>query len=208
MAKHAGHDERRLAFAAAAFRALAREGLTGLTVRNVAKEAGYTTGALVHYFPTKDQLFVAASEHAAHVVRPRMEMDEAYGGIESLRRVIYEALPSNAEKRDFWSVWLVFWDRAKSDPVIGALAHERYTEWQTRLERLIRRAQQEEAFGRGIDAALLAQTATILVDGIAVQALRTSAKLSSKRQRAIIDAWIDGLASIRSGRPLQALCDD
>lgn len=194
MAKHSGHDERRAAFAAAAFRALAREGLAGLTVRNVAKEAGYTTGALVHYYPSKSQLFVAASEHAAYVVRPRMEQDEvAHHGIEGLRRVIYDALPTTAEARDIWSVWQVFWDRAQTDPVIGAIAQDRYAEWHGRLERLIRRAQQEGHIDPEADASMLAQIATVMVDGVAIQTLRTNARLSAKRQRAIIDSWIAAL---------------
>jgi AcrR family transcriptional regulator len=194
MAKHSGHDERRAAFAAAAFRVLASDGLPGLTVRNVAKEAGYTTGALVHYYPSKDQLFVAASEHAAYVMRPRMEQDEAeFGGVEGLRRVIYDALPTTAEARDLWSVWLVFWDRAKADPVIGAIAQDRYTEWHGRLERLIRRAQDDGELERAADAGMLAQFATVIVDGIAIQTLRTSARLPAKRQRAMIDSWLNGL---------------
>ena len=196
MAKHAGHDERRSAFAAAAFRALARDGIAGLTVRNVAREAGFTTGALVHYFPSKGQLFVAASEHAAYVVRPRMEQDEAaYGGLEGLRRVIYDALPTTAAARDIWSVWLVFWDRAKTDPMIGAIAQDRYSEWHGRLERLIRRAQHDGQIAPTADAGLLAQMATVLVDGIAIQTLRTKARLSARRQRAMIDSWIATLPS-------------
>jgi AcrR family transcriptional regulator len=194
MAKHADHDKRRAVFAEAAFNILAREGLAGLTVREVAREAGFTTGALVHYFPSKSDLFIAASEHAALVVRPRMEQDEvAYPGLEGVRHVIYEALPRTPQARALWSVWLVFWDRAKTDPVIGKLARERYGEWHGRLARLLARAQQSGDLARSADPDLLAQTATILVDGIAVQALRTSARLSPARQKALIDAWIDAL---------------
>ncbi|BCW90900.1 HTH-type transcriptional regulator BetI [Alphaproteobacteria bacterium SO-S41] len=194
MAKHADHEKRRAAFAEAAFNILARDGLAGLTVRDVAREAGFTTGALVHYFPSKSELFVAASEHAALVVRPRMEQDEvAYPGLEGVRRVIYDALPRTPEARALWSVWLVFWDRAKVDPVIGKLARERYAEWHGRLARLLGRAQEAGDLSPKADPELLAQTATILVDGIAVQALRTSARLSPARQKALIDAWIDSL---------------
>lgn len=194
MAKHSGHEERRAAFAAAAFRSLARDGLAGLTVRNVAKEAGFTTGALVHYYPTKSELFVAASEHAAVVVRPMMEQDEAdYPVIEGLRRVLYDALPTTADSRARWTVWLVFWDRAKVDPVIGRIAQDRYTEWHGRLERLIRRGQAEKSIDPNADSAMLAQMATIMVDGIGVQALRTNARLSPSRQKAMVDAWIAGL---------------
>lgn len=194
MAKHADHEKRRAAFAEAAFNILAREGLSGLTVRDVAKEAGFTTGALVHYFPSKSELFVAASEHAALVVRPRMEQEEVtYPGLEGVRQVIYEALPRTPQARALWSVWLVFWDRAKVDPVIGKLARERYAEWHGRLARLFARAQDSGELSKRADPDLLAQTATLLVDGIAIQALRTSARLSAARQKSIVDAWIGAL---------------
>lgn len=195
MAKHADHEKRRAAFAEAAFRILARSGLTGLTVRDVAREAGFTTGALVHYFPSKSDLFLAASEHAAIVVRPRMERDEAeHVGLQAVRHVIYDALPTTAQARDLWSVWLVFWDRAKTDPVIGRLARMRYSEWHGRLARLFARAQAAGEVDASLDPDLLAQTATVLVDGIAVQALRTKARLSPARQKALIDSWLTSLA--------------
>ena len=195
MAKHADHEKRRAAFAEAAFRILARSGLTGLTVRDVAREAGFTTGALVHYFPSKSDLFLAASEHAAIVVRPRMERDEVeHAGLEAVRHVIYDALPTTAQARDLWSVWLVFWDRAKNDPVIGRLARVRYSEWHGRLARLFARAQAAGEVDASMDPELLAHTATVLVDGIAVQALRTKARLSPARQKALVDSWLTSLA--------------
>ena len=194
MAKHADHDKRRAAFAAAAFDILAREGLPGLTVRNVAKAAGYTTGALVHYYPSKSDLFLAASEHAAHIVRPRMEREEVeFPGLEGVRQVIYEALPRNPQQRALWSVWLVFWDRARIDPEIGKLARERYTEWQGRLARLFKRAQEAGDVSGTFAPATLARTATVLVDGIAVQALRTGMRLSGPQQTEMIDAWLESL---------------
>ena len=48
MARQADHNERREIFAAAALRVIMRAGVGGLTVREVAKEAGFTTGALTH----------------------------------------------------------------------------------------------------------------------------------------------------------------
>ena len=73
MPKQVDHDKRRLAFAAAAYRVIARRGLAGATVREIAKEAGFTTGALVHYFPSKDEILIRASEYGALIVRKRME---------------------------------------------------------------------------------------------------------------------------------------
>ena len=193
MAKHADHDKRRAAFAAAAFDILAQEGLPGLTVRNVAKAAGYTTGALVHYFPAKNDLFLAASEHAAHVVRPRMDREEVeFPGLEGVRQVIYEALPRTPQQRALWSVWLVFWDRARIDPDVGKLTRERYAEWLGRLTRLFRKAIDAGDIGAH-DPARLARTATVLVDGIAIQALRSNMRLTPAQQTAMIDDWLETL---------------
>jgi AcrR family transcriptional regulator len=73
MGKSVDHAQRREIFAAAALRVIMRDGIAGLTVREVAKEAGFTTGALTHYFHSKDQLLIEASEHSALLVRARME---------------------------------------------------------------------------------------------------------------------------------------
>jgi AcrR family transcriptional regulator len=62
MARQADHNERRRLFAAAALAVISRDGLEGLTMREVAKEAGFTTGALTHYFQSKDEVLIAVSE--------------------------------------------------------------------------------------------------------------------------------------------------
>ena len=56
MPKVVDHSARRLAFAEAAFRVISKRGLARVTVREIASEAGFTTGALVHYFKSKDQI--------------------------------------------------------------------------------------------------------------------------------------------------------
>ena len=66
-------------------------------------------------------------------------------------------------------------------------------ELSARLARLFARAQEAGDVAAALDPQLLAQTATILVDGIAVQALRTSAKLTPAKQKAVVDTWLAGL---------------
>ena len=54
------HDERREELARAAVRAIDRLGLEGATMREIAKEAGYSTGILGHYFESKDDIVLGA----------------------------------------------------------------------------------------------------------------------------------------------------
>ena len=49
-------EQRRAELAAAVARVIARSGIEGATMRQVAAEAGWTTGTLVHYFTNKREL--------------------------------------------------------------------------------------------------------------------------------------------------------
>src|SRR5258708_28571433 len=73
MARQADHKERREVFAMAALRVIMRAGDDGLTVREVAKQAGFTTRALTHYFTSNDQVLIEASTVSDNQQSPHME---------------------------------------------------------------------------------------------------------------------------------------
>ena len=192
MPKKVDHKERREAFLAAAYRTIKKRGIDGVTIRAVAREAGFTTGALVHYVDSKDKLLVQASEYAARDVRVEMETAEALPDkIEALRQVVYLALPSDEEKRGNWNFWLGFWERSTHNAAVRRVTHLRYAEWITRTERLIEAAQSAGRVDSEIDVHLAARAVVALVDGIATQALRSGTGMSPKDQRALIDHWIE-----------------
>ena len=59
----------RARLAAAAYAAMAQGGLNGLRMRGVAERAGVSQGALLHHFPDKNALILAAIEHALTLAR-------------------------------------------------------------------------------------------------------------------------------------------
>lgn len=194
MAKTVDHDERREIFAAAALRVIMREGIAGLTVREVAKEAGFTTGALTHYFHSKDQLLIQASELSARLVRKRMERAErTQPALEAIRRVTALALPLTAEHRGFWRIWVGYWERSSYDAEVARVMRLRYDEWRDRLARLLARAQGEGDLASHIDVQHAAQSLVALTDGIGVQVLLGVGRIPAARQRAMIDVWLDAL---------------
>jgi AcrR family transcriptional regulator len=196
MARRTDHNERREAFAAAALRVIMRAGVGGLTVREVAKEAGFTTGALTHYFRSKDQVLIEASEYSAKLVRPRMERKaRSPDTLSALKGVVEEALPITAAVRGYWRIWFGFWERAAYNPVVAKVMRARYDEWRGRLAVLISRAQTEGAAPATFDADLAAQELVALVDGIAIQVLLGTGRIAAARQREIIDNWIGLMAA-------------
>ncbi|UTP38209.1 TetR family transcriptional regulator [Phenylobacterium sp. LH3H17] len=197
MGRAVDHNQRREIFAAAALRVIMRDGIVGLTVRAVAKEAGFTTGALTHYFHSKDQLLIEASEHSATLVRDRMERAEkTHPTLDAIRKVVALALPLTPETRGYWRIWVGYWERSSYDDDVARVMRLRYDEWRSRLERLLSRAQLEGDLAPEVDPRQAAEALIALVDGIGVQVLLGVGRISPKRQRAMFDLWLD---AIRAG---------
>jgi AcrR family transcriptional regulator len=191
MPKKVDHAARREAFLQAAYRVIKKHGFAGVTVRSVAKEAGFTTGALVHYVDSMDQLLVEASEYSAREVRDKMLAAEALSDpLVSLREVLYLALPSDEDKRGNWNYFLGFWERSVYNTAVRRVTHLRYSEWLKRTARLIHRAQKAGDIPKDVDVSLASHACVALIDGIATQVLRSGRSLSPKEQRALVDEWI------------------
>lgn len=192
MARQADHNERRLLFAAAALAVISRDGLEGLTMRAVAKEAGFTTGALTHYFQSKDEVLIAVSEYGAEVVRPPME-DAASGASarKSLRDLFHTILPTSTAMKAQWRFWLTFWERAAHSPQVQRVMRERYAEYLGRVSAVIKRAQAQGEVDATVDAELVARELVALVDGLSVQVLIGAGKLTSATQRQYVDSLMD-----------------
>jgi AcrR family transcriptional regulator len=202
MARAVDHAERREIFAAAALRVIMREGEAGLTVRAVAAEAGFTTGALTHYFQSKDQLLIEASELSARLVREQMERAERTApALAAVRKVVAFALPLTGESRGYWRIWLAYWERSSYDPEVARVMRLRYDEWRGRLERIIRRAQAEGDVSPEVSPREAAEALIALVDGIGVQVVLGVSRISAARQRAMFDDWLE---TVRTGRPPSA----
>ena len=60
MPKEVDHDQRREELLEAVWRVIARDGMEGTTIRAIAKETGWSTGVLAHYFGDKDDIISSA----------------------------------------------------------------------------------------------------------------------------------------------------
>lgn len=196
MPKIVDHDARRADFARAAFEIIAEHGVESATFRSVAKKAGYTTGALVYYIKEKDDLLLNAAVYSAELVRARMvAFEQKLTGLEALRFVLYEALPLDKKLKGHWKIWIGFWDRSLKNPRVHQLTTERYTEWRLRITNLLEGAKEANELPDSLDIEKTADSLVALVDGIGVQVLLTGNKISKKRQLALVDHWVDLIAS-------------
>jgi TetR/AcrR family transcriptional regulator, transcriptional repressor of bet genes len=176
-------DERRSELAAAASRVIARLGIAGASMREVAAEAGWTTGTLVHYFTDKHELLRFTLEeslerrHALGARRESMTPDDA------LRDRLMAALPTDDDARLHWIVTIAFCAQAAADDDLADVQRRAYREFRSGVAKLVVQS------GRAVESQARAEAERLIavVDGVAMQALFDPASWPPSRQRAVVD---------------------
>ncbi|SDW91343.1 transcriptional regulator, TetR family [Arthrobacter sp. cf158] len=117
MAKNLDVDSRRQQVSEAAWRVLVDQGLAGLSVRNVAAEAGLPPSSLRYTFPTQTSVRVHALELVLSRTLERIAAVEAGQQSEVWgRSIVHELLPLDAERRMEMEVFLALGTAAMTDP--------------------------------------------------------------------------------------------
>ena len=115
--------ERREQLIAAAARVIARSGYDAATVRDVAREAGVSTGVIAYYFEGKDDLFAHVLRSASRAFRARLESarDGAETPRDRLLALAEAATPADDDAVRAHALWIDFWARAARDPALASL---------------------------------------------------------------------------------------
>jgi AcrR family transcriptional regulator len=195
MPKVVDHEERRAELAAAVWSIASREGLEAVTVRRVAEEAGWSTGALVHYFETKEELLLFAFRTVADRVGRRLAQAEERTSepLELARAQLVEGLPLDAERRAEVRVWFAFLGLALTRPALARAQRVTYRAWRDRIADRLRDAQERGHLRAEVDCAAEAAALVALVDGLAIQATFEPRALSAERQVQLVDAHLHAL---------------
>jgi AcrR family transcriptional regulator len=188
------HSIKREDLVKAAFRVISRSGLAAATVREVAREAGRSPGALVHYMASKDQLLLEVSDYSSELVRKRMiDVEDKYEGIEALRHIAWATMPLDVIRQGHWRIWLGFWERSGENEVIRRVIEERYAESHERFGRVIKKAQQLKEISSDIDVKSAAQSFSALIDGLGFQTIMRAQPMSAANQQRHVDDWINAM---------------
>lgn len=109
MPKIVDHDARREEIARALWRVVRRDGIGAASVRSVAAEAGWSPGAVRHYFPDQAGLLGFAVELVARRAGERIDRLETTGpATEQILRYLEEVIPLDDERRAEFEVWFAF----------------------------------------------------------------------------------------------------
>lgn len=179
--------ERRRAIADAAISVIAERGLEGAGLREVARAAGVTTGAIAHYFQDKDEVLEAALEEVVRRTREKFDAAKTFGGAQDtatfLARVC-QHLPLDAEARGEWRVWLAFWAQAMTVErlrAVHASYYDAFTDHTMGSLQLLARDKAPAELRSLADAVIAA------VDGVGIRATLEPSLWPAERQRETIE---------------------
>ena len=175
-------DRRRGKLADAAACAIARSGIDGASLREVAAEAGWTTGALVHYFANKRELLAFTLRASLNSRCARRSDHAALTPDRALRTMLVDALPTTEEMTLHWVVALAFAGQAGSDPGLALIQRNAYLKFRATVIALI------EICRPDLESDQEAERLLALVNGIALQSLFDPVLWTESRQLSALDA--------------------
>jgi TetR/AcrR family transcriptional regulator, transcriptional repressor of bet genes len=128
MPKIVDHAQRREQIALVACRVVAQYGFDQATIVRIAREAGYTTGMVAHYFDTKQDIIVAALRLILRRIEERLAPSAA-DGPGDLLTLLTEALPVDETRFIECAFYIAFWGQVPADKRlrrINAWLHREY----------------------------------------------------------------------------------
>jgi AcrR family transcriptional regulator len=195
--------ERRGQLVAAAARVIARSGYDAATVRDVAREAGVSTGVIAYYFEGKDDLFAHVLREASRAFRERLASARDGAGTPRARLLALAeaATPADDDAVRAHALWIDFWARAARDPALADLTVRLYDGWRSEIAAAVREGQHAGAFRRDADPEAFARGYAAAADGLATHVVLHSGVVSPDDMRAACAALVDALAPLGSEAP-------
>jgi TetR/AcrR family transcriptional repressor of bet genes len=129
MPKIVDHAQRRNEIALVACRVVAEHGFDQASMVRIAREAGYTTGMLAHYFESKQDIIIAALRLILKRIDERLARPAGAAAPPDLLALLMEALPLDAHRHTECAFWTTFWGQVSADrrlKRINAWVHREY----------------------------------------------------------------------------------
>jgi AcrR family transcriptional regulator len=194
MPKVVDHEQRRRELAHAVWRVIRRQGVEEASVRTVALEAGWSPGALRHYFATQSELLAFAMRLVVERIEGRIAaIAQATDPREAVEQVLHELLPLDDERRAENEVWLAFTARALIDPALRDQHNEVHVALHQACASSIHTLAAAGNDNAGQAPALEAERLHALIDGLAVHTALRPDLMKPEQIVAVVRLHLDAL---------------
>lgn len=185
---------RRQELAEAVWRVIRRDGVERASVREVAREAGLSTGSLRHYFATQSELLAFAMQLVTERVQARVAaLDLPADRRLRAEAVLAELLPLDDERRAEMAVWLAFLGQSLVDPALRQLRAESDAQLLAACRYLVAELGAAGEVASGLDVDFEAERLNVVLDGVALHAVSRPQQVTPEVMRAVVAAQLDSL---------------
>ncbi|MDR3512716.1 MAG: TetR family transcriptional regulator C-terminal domain-containing protein [Caulobacteraceae bacterium] len=161
------HEVRRAEIARAACAVILRNGLAATSLAEIAREMGYTTGVLRHYFLSKEELlFHAKNSLFDAAIDARRDGAQDLQGRDKLTSVVTAMIAVNPAAVDRYRLLAAFNGSAIGDEALMSKQHARNQENIEALSALIAELQACGLALKGLDPRMAALGLLALIDGL------------------------------------------
>jgi AcrR family transcriptional regulator len=194
MPKDVDHDERREELLEAVWRVVARDGIERATIRVIAKETGWSSGVLAHYFADKDDIIESALRLMYERIAARWD-DELAGlsGLRALRELVLDNLPLDDQRELETKFLMNYWSREIRGGNHGPPPNRRAPMLIDLLIALTREGQDAGEIREDEAAEDIAERLLGLIDGFSLHTLLDPGRLTRERQVALVQQEFDRL---------------
>jgi TetR/AcrR family transcriptional regulator, transcriptional repressor of aconitase len=203
--KPGDHNAMRTEIAEAACKAILRLGIANAGLADIAREMGYTTGVLRHYFEDKESLLLFAKNMLFDRASARArQAAEGASGTERLRIMVVDSLRLDAETVDRWRLLAIFSGRAIGDARLMAIQQRRNERFWRLLEEELTELQKAGYLSSRADVALEARGIVAFSDGLADQVIMKPKAWTTAQLQTLIAGYLDSMLSRCVAQPRPA----
>lgn len=138
-----------------------------MTIRSIAKEIGYTTGIVMHYFPTKDAIIEEMIERLYKGLRD-IYLAETNGAptAQRLERLLLSTLPLKPRLAFGWKLSVVLQGEVLRSANIAAVHRRYYGQFESDIRAELGRLQEARLLALDTDLDIATARLMVLVEGI------------------------------------------
>ncbi|NMF01463.1 TetR/AcrR family transcriptional regulator [Aneurinibacillus aneurinilyticus] len=180
MPKLIDHEERRKQIAEATWDVILEQGMEGATVRNIAKKAGLSLGALRHYFSTQEELLVYTMKLVKEKATARINKISIQDlhPKEKVLKIILEIVPINDETMAEMKVWFTFTAYFRHKKNIFDAQHDGIF---IAVQKLVDYLDQMNLLKKNLDIEIEIEKLYALIDGLALHAMLEPQRVNKER---------------------------
>lgn len=173
---------------------MAKRGVDGVRLADVAREAGISIGLIQHYFDSRVQLLAATFEafNNAFIDNWKKSVTEHPDPVARVRMLIHLCVFERDDWRElWWPLWVEFWSISLRDDQFRAQYEDIYERWRVSIREAIQVGISEGMFTPESPVDDVVDRLTATIEGLRVQALLEPARMPRDRMFSLLLRFVE-----------------